>query len=215
MVAVKGDPDCEVNRGLLCVKGYANARILYGKDRLDAAAPAHEGRAASTRRATSYPVSWERAFDEMEAPVAAGPRRARADRRRHHGLRPVPGAGGLRGRQADEGRMAVEQHRSERAALHGIRGRRLHPDLRDRRAVRLLRRHRAHGHGRHVGRQHGRDAPHAVGAHRRRAPDAAGRLPGRQPHHLLEPVLRARRPRDRLQARTPTSRSGTTSPARS
>ena len=34
VVAVKGDPDCEVNRGILCVKGYANAKILYGKDRL-------------------------------------------------------------------------------------------------------------------------------------------------------------------------------------
>ena len=34
VVAVKGDPDCDVNRGLLCVKGYANAKILYGKDRL-------------------------------------------------------------------------------------------------------------------------------------------------------------------------------------
>ena len=34
VVAVKGDPDCDVNRGLLCVKGYANAKILYGEDRL-------------------------------------------------------------------------------------------------------------------------------------------------------------------------------------
>ena len=34
VVAVKGEPDSPVNRGLLCVKGYANARILYGADRL-------------------------------------------------------------------------------------------------------------------------------------------------------------------------------------
>ena len=34
VVAVKGDPDCAVNRGLLCVKGYANAQIPYGEDRL-------------------------------------------------------------------------------------------------------------------------------------------------------------------------------------
>ena len=34
IAAVKGDPKCPVNRGLLCAKGYANANILYGADRL-------------------------------------------------------------------------------------------------------------------------------------------------------------------------------------
>ena len=34
VVATKGDPDAPVNRGLNCVKGYFNAKILYGKDRL-------------------------------------------------------------------------------------------------------------------------------------------------------------------------------------
>ena len=34
VVAVKGDPDSPVNRGLLCMKGYANAQIPYGEDRL-------------------------------------------------------------------------------------------------------------------------------------------------------------------------------------
>ena len=34
VAAVKGDPECPVNRGLLCAKGYANANILYGADRL-------------------------------------------------------------------------------------------------------------------------------------------------------------------------------------
>ncbi|MBT7766920.1 MAG: molybdopterin-dependent oxidoreductase, partial [Bdellovibrionales bacterium] len=32
-VAVKGDPDCSVNKGLLCVKGYHSVQTLYGKDR--------------------------------------------------------------------------------------------------------------------------------------------------------------------------------------
>ena len=32
--AVTGDPDCPVNRGTLCAKGYALPQILYGKDRL-------------------------------------------------------------------------------------------------------------------------------------------------------------------------------------
>ena len=34
VVATKGDPDAPVNRGLNCIKGYFNAKILYGKDRL-------------------------------------------------------------------------------------------------------------------------------------------------------------------------------------
>ena len=33
-VAVKGDPNCSVNKGLCCVKGYHSVQILYGKDRL-------------------------------------------------------------------------------------------------------------------------------------------------------------------------------------
>lgn len=32
-VAVKGDPNCTVNKGLCCVKGYHSVQILYGKDR--------------------------------------------------------------------------------------------------------------------------------------------------------------------------------------
>ena len=31
-VAVKGDPNCSVNEGLCCVKGYHSVQILYGKD---------------------------------------------------------------------------------------------------------------------------------------------------------------------------------------
>ena len=34
IVATKGDPKAPVNRGLNCIKGYFNARILYGHDRL-------------------------------------------------------------------------------------------------------------------------------------------------------------------------------------
>jgi nitrate reductase NapA len=33
-VAVKGDPNSSVNKGLCCVKGYHSIQILYGKDRL-------------------------------------------------------------------------------------------------------------------------------------------------------------------------------------
>lgn len=34
VVAVKGDPAAPVNRGLNCIKGYFNAKIMYGADRL-------------------------------------------------------------------------------------------------------------------------------------------------------------------------------------
>ena len=65
VVAVKGDPDSPVNRGLLCVKGYANAQIQYGEDRLTRPLMRmKDGRFDKTGDFT--PVSWQRAFDEME-----------------------------------------------------------------------------------------------------------------------------------------------------
>ncbi|MDH3329531.1 MAG: hypothetical protein OEM01_09890 [Desulfobulbaceae bacterium] len=33
-VAVKGDLNCSVNKGLCCVKGYHSVQALYGKDRI-------------------------------------------------------------------------------------------------------------------------------------------------------------------------------------
>ncbi len=36
-VAVKGDPNCSVNKGLCCVKGYHSIQILYGSDRFTTA----------------------------------------------------------------------------------------------------------------------------------------------------------------------------------
>ena len=33
-VAVKGDPNCTVNKGLCCVKGYHSVQIMYGDDRV-------------------------------------------------------------------------------------------------------------------------------------------------------------------------------------
>ncbi|NNK14282.1 MAG: twin-arginine translocation signal domain-containing protein, partial [Desulfofustis sp.] len=32
-VAVKGDPNCTVNKGLCCMKGYHSVQALYGRDR--------------------------------------------------------------------------------------------------------------------------------------------------------------------------------------
>ena len=36
-VAVKGDPNCSVNKGLCCVKGYHSVQALYGRDRIQKA----------------------------------------------------------------------------------------------------------------------------------------------------------------------------------
>jgi len=65
VVAVKGDAKNPVNRGLLCAKGYANAQIQYGKDRLTTPLlRMKDGR--HHPEGEFVPVSWERAFDEME-----------------------------------------------------------------------------------------------------------------------------------------------------
>jgi nitrate reductase NapA len=43
-VAVKGDPNCSVNKGLCCVKGYHSVQALYGKDRLTKAKVRKKGK---------------------------------------------------------------------------------------------------------------------------------------------------------------------------
>ncbi len=43
-VAVKGDPNCSVNKGLCCVKGYHSVQILYGKDRVRKALVRKDGK---------------------------------------------------------------------------------------------------------------------------------------------------------------------------
>jgi nitrate reductase NapA len=65
VAAIRGDVASPVNRGLLCVKGYANAEIQYGEDRLTRPLlRMKDGR--FDKRGDFVPVSWERAFDEME-----------------------------------------------------------------------------------------------------------------------------------------------------
>lgn len=65
VVAVKGDPKAPVNKGLNCIKGYFNGKILYGKDRLtQPLMRMKDGK--FDKKGKFYPVSWERAFDEME-----------------------------------------------------------------------------------------------------------------------------------------------------
>lgn len=64
VVATKGDPDAPVNRGLNCIKGYFNAKIMYGEDRLtQPLMRMSDGQFDKNGRFT--PVSWDRAFAEM------------------------------------------------------------------------------------------------------------------------------------------------------
>ncbi|MBC8443868.1 MAG: molybdopterin-dependent oxidoreductase, partial [Deltaproteobacteria bacterium] len=47
-VAVKGDPNCTVNKGLCCVKGYHSIQILYGEDRVKQALVRKNGKLVPT-----------------------------------------------------------------------------------------------------------------------------------------------------------------------
>jgi nitrate reductase NapA len=65
VVAVKGDPASPVNRGLLCVKGYALPEIQYGADRLTRPLlRMKDGR--FHKKGDFVPVDWSEAFDVME-----------------------------------------------------------------------------------------------------------------------------------------------------
>ncbi len=66
IVAVKGDPAAPVNRGLNCIKGYFNAKIMYGADRLKQPLLRMNDKGEFDKHGKFKPVSWKRAFDEME-----------------------------------------------------------------------------------------------------------------------------------------------------
>ena len=78
IVAVKGDPAAPVNRGLNCIKGYFNAKIMYGADRLKQPLLRVNDKGEFDKHGRFAPVSWKRAFDEMEKNIkkalkASGP----------------------------------------------------------------------------------------------------------------------------------------------
>lgn len=66
IVAVKGDPLAPVNMGLNCIKGYFNAKIMYGADRLTDPLLRLNDAGEFDKKGKFRPVTWERAFDEME-----------------------------------------------------------------------------------------------------------------------------------------------------
>ncbi|WP_292657310.1 nitrate reductase catalytic subunit NapA [Nitratifractor sp.] len=78
IVAVKGDPAAPVNRGLNCIKGYFTAKIMYGADRLKTPLLRMNEKGEFDKHGKFRPVSWKRAFDEMEKHIrkalkASGP----------------------------------------------------------------------------------------------------------------------------------------------
>ncbi len=65
VVAVKGDLQNPVNRGLLCAKGYACAQILYGEDRLKRPL-LRKKNGKFDKQGDFEEVSWQEAFDVMK-----------------------------------------------------------------------------------------------------------------------------------------------------
>ena len=65
IVAVKGDPAAPVNRGLNCIKGYFNAKISYGADRLTHPLMRVDAQGRFDKNGKFRTVTWDRAFDEM------------------------------------------------------------------------------------------------------------------------------------------------------
>jgi nitrate reductase (cytochrome) len=65
VVAIEGDQLAEVNKGLLCVKGYHVGLALYGRDRLTQPLLRRDGKLE--------PISWEEAIDVFAKRVLAAP----------------------------------------------------------------------------------------------------------------------------------------------
>jgi nitrate reductase NapA len=65
VVAVAGDREADVNKGLLCVKGYHVALALYGEDRLTTPLLKVDGR--------QVPISWDEALDVIADRVERDP----------------------------------------------------------------------------------------------------------------------------------------------
>lgn len=65
IVAVKGDPLAPVNMGLNCIKGYFNAKIMYGADRLTDPLLRVNDAGEFDKKGKFRPITWEKAFDVM------------------------------------------------------------------------------------------------------------------------------------------------------
>ncbi len=65
IVAIKGDPAAPVNRGLNCIKGYFNAKIMYGADRLTEPLLRVGADGEFSKKGKFKPVTWKHAFEVM------------------------------------------------------------------------------------------------------------------------------------------------------
>ncbi|MCA9287640.1 MAG: molybdopterin-dependent oxidoreductase, partial [Phycisphaerales bacterium] len=65
VVAIQGDQRAEVNKGLLCVKGYHVGLAMYGADRLTEPLLRRDGRLV--------PISWDEAIDIVARRIADNP----------------------------------------------------------------------------------------------------------------------------------------------
>jgi nitrate reductase NapA len=67
VVAIQGDARADVNKGLLCVKGYHVGSILYGEDRLTTPLVRRDGRLV--------PIGWDEAIDLAAKKIMRAPER--------------------------------------------------------------------------------------------------------------------------------------------
>lgn len=67
VVAIAGDRKADVNKGLLCVKGYHVGSILYGKDRLT--------QPQLRRNGKLEPITWDEAIEVIARRIHAAPER--------------------------------------------------------------------------------------------------------------------------------------------
>jgi nitrate reductase NapA len=67
VVAVSGDRQAEVNKGLLCVKGYHVGHILYGPDRLTTPQLRKNGKLE--------PITWDEAIEVIAKRIAVAPQK--------------------------------------------------------------------------------------------------------------------------------------------
>ncbi len=65
VVAIQGDQKADVNKGLLCVKGYHVGLALYGKDRLTTPMLRRDGKLT--------PISWDEAIETIARRIMANP----------------------------------------------------------------------------------------------------------------------------------------------
>lgn len=67
-VKIEGDPEHPVNCGKLCTKGAANRQFVYREDRIKTPMK----RAGARGSSEFVPISWEEAYDTIEAKLKAG-----------------------------------------------------------------------------------------------------------------------------------------------